>query len=79
MQKPEDEILLTKSSVSCCTIGGVHFLLFHFDDALLVEYPFFYLNAKYIKSLSSTRLIVTHEAVEYFRYEELIIVLCLIL
>lgn len=57
MQKPEDEMLLRKVL---------------FDAVLLVEYPFFYLNAKYIKSLTLTRLIVTHEAVEYFRYEELI-------
>ncbi|KAK7314353.1 hypothetical protein VNO77_32873 [Canavalia gladiata] len=50
--KPEDDILLRKVL---------------FDAVLLVEYPFLYLNAKYIKSLTLTRLIVTHEAVEYFR------------
>ncbi|MED6147336.1 hypothetical protein PIB30_043253 [Stylosanthes scabra] len=38
-----------------------------FDVLLLVEYPFLYENAKYIKSLSLTRLVVTHKAVEYFR------------
>lgn len=59
MQKPEDEILSRKVL---------------FDAVLLVDYPFLYLNAKYIKSLTLTRLIVIHEAVEYFRYDELIIV-----
>ncbi|MED6147630.1 hypothetical protein PIB30_045615 [Stylosanthes scabra] len=38
-----------------------------FDAMLLVEYSFLYENAKYIKSLSLTRLVVTHKAVEYFR------------
>lgn len=50
--KPEDEILSRKVL---------------FDAVLLVDYPFLYLDAKYIKSLTLTRLIVTHEAVEYFR------------
>ncbi|XP_061352658.1 uncharacterized protein LOC133297507 [Gastrolobium bilobum] len=50
--KPEDEILLRKVL---------------FDALLLAEYPFLYLNAKYIKSIILTRLIVTHKAVEYFR------------
>ncbi|TKY44523.1 hypothetical protein E2542_SST30799 [Spatholobus suberectus] len=52
IMKPEDEILSRKVL---------------FDAVLLVDYPFLYLNAKYIKSLTLTRLIVTHEAVEYFR------------
>ncbi|XP_027357731.1 uncharacterized protein LOC113867019 [Abrus precatorius] len=50
--KPEDEILLRKVL---------------FDAVLLVEYPFLYLNTKHIKSLTLTRLIITQEAVEYFR------------
>ncbi|KAK2398073.1 hypothetical protein QL285_059577 [Trifolium repens] len=50
--KPEDEILLRKVL---------------FDDVLLVDYPFLYQNANYIKSLALTRLIITHDAVEYFR------------
>ena len=54
MQKPEDEILSRKVL---------------FDAVLLVDYPFFYLNVKYIKNLTLTRLIVTHKAVEYFRYD----------
>ena len=62
MQKPEEETLLRKVL---------------FDAVLLVEYPFLYQNAKYIKSLTSTRLVITHEAVEYFRYKEFIIVLCI--
>ncbi|KAF7819720.1 uncharacterized protein G2W53_025175 [Senna tora] len=52
LEKPEDEILLRKVL---------------FDAVLLVDYPFLYLNAKHIKGLTLTRLIVTHEAVEYFR------------
>ncbi|KAL2321374.1 hypothetical protein Fmac_030343 [Flemingia macrophylla] len=50
--KPEDEILSREVL---------------FDAILLVEYPFLYLNGMYIKGLTLTRLIVTHEAVEYFR------------
>ncbi|KAE9585682.1 hypothetical protein Lal_00009923 [Lupinus albus] len=50
--KPEDEILFRKVL---------------FDAVLLVEYPFFYSNAKFIKSLTLTTLVATHEAVEYFR------------
>jgi len=54
VQKPEDEILSRKVL---------------FDAVLLVDYPFLYSNAKYIKNLTLTRLIATHEAVEYFRYD----------
>ncbi|XP_054823156.1 uncharacterized protein LOC129321417 [Prosopis cineraria] len=50
--KPEDEVLLRKVL---------------FDAVLLVEYPFLYQNAKLMQSLTLTRLIVTHVAVEYFR------------
>ncbi|GAU33543.1 hypothetical protein TSUD_143360 [Trifolium subterraneum] len=50
--KPEDEILLKKVL---------------FDAVLLVDYPFLYQNTNDIKSLALTRLIITHEAVEYFR------------
>ncbi|WJX30291.1 hypothetical protein P8452_18848 [Trifolium repens] len=50
--KPEDEILLKKVL---------------FDVVLLVDYPFLYQNANCIKSLALTRLIITHEALEYFR------------
>ncbi|CAJ1951594.1 unnamed protein product [Sphenostylis stenocarpa] len=50
--KPEEEILSRKVL---------------FDAVLLVDYPFLYGNAKYIKNLTLTRLIVTHGAVEYFR------------
>ncbi|KAG5022486.1 hypothetical protein JHK85_018828 [Glycine max] len=50
--KPEGEILSRKIL---------------FDAVLLVDYPFLYLNAKYIKNLILTRLIVTLKAVEYFR------------
>lgn len=64
MQKPEDELLLRKVL---------------FDAILLVEYPFFYQSADHIKSLTLTRLIVTQEAIEYFRYDELITVLCIYL
>lgn len=59
MQKPEDEILLRRVIL---------------DAVSLVEYPFLYLNEKQIKSLTLTRVIVTHEAVEYFRYEYAIII-----
>ncbi|XP_024641686.1 uncharacterized protein [Medicago truncatula] len=38
-----------------------------FDALLLVEYSFIYENAKNIKSLALTRLIITHVAVEYLR------------
>lgn len=37
------------------------------DAVLLVEYSFIYENAKNIKSLALTRLILTHVAVEYLR------------
>jgi hypothetical protein len=57
LQKPEDEILLRKVL---------------FDDVLLVDYPFLYQNANYIKSLALTRLIITHDAVEYFRYDKIV-------
>ncbi|KAI4350717.1 hypothetical protein L6164_005145 [Bauhinia variegata] len=49
--KPEDQILLRKAL---------------FDAVLLVEYPFIYLNANLMKSLTLTRLILIHEAVENF-------------
>lgn len=63
VQKPEDEILLRTVL---------------FDAVLLVEYPFLYQNATHIKNLTLTRLITTHEAVEYFRYDKLVIVLCVL-
>ncbi|KAK4280985.1 hypothetical protein QN277_012535 [Acacia crassicarpa] len=50
--KPEDEVVLRKVL---------------FDAVLLVEYPFLYQNAKLRQSLTLTRMIVTHVAVEYFR------------
>lgn len=53
MQKPEDEVVLRKIL---------------FDAVLLVDYPFLNQNAKFMQSLALTRLIVTHVAVEYFRY-----------
>ncbi|XP_028806457.1 uncharacterized protein LOC114761289 [Neltuma alba] len=50
--KPEDEVVLRKVL---------------FDAILSVEYPFLYQNARLMQSLTLTRLIVTHVAVEYFR------------
>ncbi|KAK7245514.1 hypothetical protein RIF29_40360 [Crotalaria pallida] len=50
--KPEDEILLRKIV---------------FDAVLLVDYPFCYSNTKHFGSLTLTKLVVTHEAVEHFR------------
>ena len=63
LQKAKDEFLLKKVL---------------FDAVLLVEYSFIYGNAKNIKSIALTRLITTHVAVEYLRYEELVIVWCIL-
>jgi len=63
LQKAKDEFLLKKVL---------------FDAVLSVEYSFIYENAKNIKSLALTRLILTHVAVEHLRYEELVIVWCIL-
>lgn len=62
MQKPENEVVLRKVL---------------FDAILLVEYPFLYSNAKFDRSLTLTRLIATHEAVKHFRFDLLVISLCI--
>ncbi|KAJ7973729.1 SNF2 domain protein [Quillaja saponaria] len=54
--KPDDEFLLRKVL---------------YDAVILVDYSFLYLEGdlspEHLRSLSMTRLIVTHEAIEYFR------------
>jgi hypothetical protein len=59
MQSSEDEVLLRKVL---------------YDAVILVEYSFLsperaiYVPAEHMKCLAMVRLIITHEAVEFFRY-----------
>lgn len=67
MQSSEDEVLLRQVL---------------YDAIILVEYSFLnperviHLPAEHMKSIAMKRLIVTHEAVEYFRYEKINIIIC---